>query len=96
MENHPQLTRYRDELLQVLDHLMRLSSYLATEEEAKSKLPSPFDGTQVALLEQWIDGIQSTLPTIDKFTLPGGHPIAALCHIARTVCRPHPINRAIS
>ena len=35
MENHPQLTRYRDELLQVLDHLMRLSSYLATEEEAK-------------------------------------------------------------
>ena len=29
MENHPQLTRYRDELLQVLDHLMRLSSYLA-------------------------------------------------------------------
>ena len=86
MENHPQLTRYRDELLQVLDHLMRLSSYLATEEEAKKFLPA-FDGTQVALLEQWIDGIQSTLPTIDKFTLPGGHPIAALCHIARTVCR---------
>ena len=73
MENHPQLTRYRDELLQVLDHLMRLSSYLATEEEAKKYLPA-FDGTQVALLEQWIDGIQS-------------HPIAALCHIARTVCR---------
>lgn len=69
MENHPQLTRYRDELLQVLDHLMRLSSYLATEEEAKKYLPA-FDGTQVALLEQWIDGIQSTLPTIDKFTLP--------------------------
>lgn len=58
MENHPQLTRYRDELLQVLDHLMRLSSYLATEEEAKKYLPA-FDGTQVALLEQWIDGIQS-------------------------------------
>lgn len=53
MENHPQLTRYRDELLQVLDHLMRLSSYMATEEEAKKYLPA-FDGTQVALLEQWI------------------------------------------
>ncbi len=86
MENYPQLTRYRDELLQILDHLMRLASHLATESEATKSLPV-FNDTQVTLLEQWIDDIQGTLPKIDKFTLPGGHPITALCHIARTVCR---------
>lgn len=86
MTQYAQLTVYHDQLLQILDHLMRLSSYLATEEEATKYLPE-FNNSHVALLEKWIDEIQETLPKITKFTLPGGDPLVSLCHIARTVCR---------
>ena len=54
MENHPQLTRYRDELLQVLDHLMRLSSYLATEEEAKKRIVKFSKSRTGKRTESWV------------------------------------------
>ncbi len=38
-------------------------------------------------LEQWIDEADSALPPLRNFVLPGGHREAALCHMARTVCR---------
>ncbi len=105
MAQHPQLKTYQDQLLLALDHLMRLSSYLATEEEATKYLPE-FNATHVAMLEKWIDEIQETLPKITKFTLPGGDPLVSLCHIARTVCRrserrcislseQHPVNQDV-
>jgi cob(I)alamin adenosyltransferase len=31
--------------------------------------------------------MQQQLPKVQKFTLPGGHPLVSLLHIARTVCR---------
>ena len=31
--------------------------------------------------------MQATLPAIDKFTIPGGHPAVSLSHVCRTVCR---------
>jgi cob(I)alamin adenosyltransferase len=31
--------------------------------------------------------MQALVPPIDKFTIPGGHPVVSLCHICRTVCR---------
>lgn len=86
MAQDPQLKTYQDQLLLALDHLMRLSSYLATEEEA-TKYLAEFNASHVAMLEKWIDEIQETLPKITKFTLPGGDPLVSLCHIARTVCR---------
>lgn len=88
-DNMPAETRlesYREDLLAILDHLMRLSSHLAAEEEVAKKLPA-FGAPQVRFLEERIDRIQATLPLIDKFTLPGGHPLVSLANIARTVCR---------
>ncbi|MEZ5964101.1 MAG: cob(I)yrinic acid a,c-diamide adenosyltransferase [Planctomycetota bacterium] len=38
-------------------------------------------------LESWIDAADADLPELRSFILPGGHREAALCHMARTVCR---------
>ena len=42
---------------------------------------------QVQGLEAVLDGINAGLPPLREFILPGGNEPAALCHIARTVCR---------
>jgi cob(I)alamin adenosyltransferase len=38
-------------------------------------------------LEAAIDRLETTLPPLRSFILPGGHPTAAWAHIARAVCR---------
>ena len=42
---------------------------------------------QVQGLEAVLDGINAGFPPLTEFILPGGNEAAALCHIARTVCR---------
>ena len=41
----------------------------------------------VAALEQDLDRLNEDLPPLKEFVLPGGNRVAALCHVARTVCR---------
>lgn len=38
-------------------------------------------------LEHWLDHFNAGLPPLKEFILPGGHRSAALCHVARAVCR---------
>ncbi len=38
-------------------------------------------------LEKAIDELESSLPQLHHFILPGGSVVAAHCHVARTVCR---------
>jgi len=40
-----------------------------------------------AELERWIDEDEAGLTPLRSFILPAGHREAALCHLARTVCR---------
>jgi cob(I)alamin adenosyltransferase len=42
---------------------------------------------QVLRLEAAIDRINANLKPLTSFVLPGGSPVAAWCHLARTVCR---------
>ena len=42
---------------------------------------------QVLQLEQTIDRLESELPPLRRFILPGGSAAGALLHLARTVCR---------
>lgn len=41
----------------------------------------------VTSLEQWLDRLNNDLEPLADFILPGGSPAAAVCHLARTVCR---------
>jgi cob(I)alamin adenosyltransferase len=38
-------------------------------------------------LEGWCDQFNAPLPALDSFVLPGGTPLSALLHVARTVAR---------
>lgn len=80
------LTGFRQDLLHILDDLMRIASHLAAEENATKQLPA-FGEPQVEFLEKRIDAIQASLTPITHFTLPGGHPAVSLANVARTVCR---------
>lgn len=44
-------------------------------------------GAQVELLERAIDAHEADLPPLRTFILPGGSPLGAQLHLARTVCR---------
>ena len=42
---------------------------------------------KVVIFEQYIDKIESVLPPLHRFILPGGTELSALFHIVRTICR---------
>ena len=45
------------------------------------------DERHVARLDRAIEALNSGLPPLREFVLPGGDPAAADCHLARSVCR---------
>jgi cob(I)alamin adenosyltransferase len=45
------------------------------------------DANRAIWLENRLDELNETLPPLEEFILPGGSRPAALCHLARTVCR---------
>ena len=45
------------------------------------------DSGRVDWLEQQIDVFNEDLPPLKNFILPGGNQAAAICHMARTICR---------
>ena len=78
------------QLAQIQGELLVIGSHLATPynsaEEVPSTLPS-FEEAWIARLETQIDTMQSELPELTSFILPGGSMAGAQLHVARTVCR---------
>ena len=67
---------------------MTVGSYLATETEAISpKAASIIKDSDIQLIESQMDEIDSQLPAIREFILPGGSEAASRSHICRSVCR---------
>ena len=77
---------YVDALNNVLSRLMTVEALLAKGEIGAEKI-APLDPACTTWLEEQIDTMQAALPSIDKFTLPGGHESVSLCHVCRTICR---------
>ncbi len=44
-------------------------------------------GIHVSRLDEHLEKMNASLPHLEEFILPGGSRPAALCHLARTVCR---------
>jgi cob(I)alamin adenosyltransferase len=67
--------------------LLHAGAELATTEPAAlEKLDRIGDG-DIATIESWIDRFEADLAPLRNFLLPGGTPMAAHLHVARTVCR---------
>lgn len=48
---------------------------------------SMISAEQVQQLERWLEEYNAQLPPLKEFILPGGGQAAAVCHVARAVCR---------
>lgn len=75
-----------DALLDDVQHrLFDLGAELATPGTTAATLS--ISAAQVEALERAIDRYQEALPPLREFVLPGGAPLAATLHVARTVAR---------
>ena len=77
----------RNILIEIQDRIFTAESLLAVDPEKKvKKLPQLYE-KDIELLESEIDKMNTYLPPITTFILPGGHPVVSMCHVARTICR---------
>ena len=81
----------RSRLLEFQHDLFTLGGDLATPIESATEKGrvtiARLDAARTAALEGWIDRYTAELPPLTRFILPGGHPLAAHLHLARTICR---------
>ncbi len=83
-----EVNRNRKEvLIEIQDRLFTVGSILATEPgNLKVKIPL-LQEMDITFLEKQIDEMDSQLPSMKSFVLPGGHASVSFGHVARTVCR---------
>lgn len=75
-------------LLYIQHKLFTIGSYLATDQEnTEWTIESGINTESIERLEKEIDRIDSTLPKLKNFVLPGGSRSSGLAHVCRTVCR---------
>jgi len=67
--------------------LFVLGADLAASGETRSAAVQPLGREHVARLEQTIDALDAKLQPLMTFIIPGGSPLAARLHLARTICR---------
>lgn len=84
----------RGQLREIQNMLFNLGGYLASEsvpadEASSGAVPKVWGLKEADLtrLEGWIDALDEQTPKINAFVLPGGCPLSAQAHVARTVCR---------
>jgi len=73
-----------ERLREIQGSLFAIGSLLA---DPKGKLGDEAGSFSPGTLEGWIDTMDSELPELRAFILPGGCREAALAHVARSVCR---------
>ncbi|MFK7000276.1 cob(I)yrinic acid a,c-diamide adenosyltransferase [Flavobacterium oreochromis] len=85
---------YKAVLIEVQDRLFTLGAILATPPEkevlknGQKRLQNlGLTETDIEYLENEIDKMETDLPPMTHFVLPGGHTTVSHCHIARCVCR---------
>lgn len=74
-------------LIHIQDRLFTLGSHLANDgKKEKIKLP-PIRVEDIEKLEASIDQMETNLPPMHAFILPGGNTTVSFIHIARCICR---------
>jgi cob(I)alamin adenosyltransferase len=79
--------QYITQLIEIQDRLFTIGSSLASDpEKSNMKIPDLLE-SDIVQLEQWMDEMDSQLPEMRFFVLPGGNQTVSFCHVARCVCR---------
>jgi cob(I)alamin adenosyltransferase len=77
-----------EELGTIQTHLFEIGTWLSTTPGSPAmEHLGEMDDHQVVALETWIDRLQTEVPPLTRFILPGGHTTSAWAHMARAVCR---------
>lgn len=74
-------------LKEIQDRLFTIGADLATVPGKENVKKPDLFAKDVEFLETEIDAMDTELPVLTAFILPGGHPSVSFCHVARTVCR---------
>lgn len=75
-------------LNEVQNHLFVVGGYLATDQSTTQlRAQSVVTPAMIESLEKAVDEIDSSLPKLRAFVLPGGTRGASMAHVCRTVCR---------
>jgi cob(I)alamin adenosyltransferase len=82
LSNEPQKALLKN----IQERLFTLGANLASDPAKHPPIPDIL-GSDIELLEVEIDKMESILPALQNFILPGGHPAVSVCHLCRTVCR---------
>lgn len=80
-------TEIENWLRRVQHQLFYLGADLATPTDAQTAHIARITPEMVGWLEAMIDRMDADLPPLRNFILPGGTPVAAQLHVARTLCR---------
>jgi cob(I)alamin adenosyltransferase len=76
-----------DVLRRLQNELFDLGGELATPADAFQPGMFRVGAAEVKALEETLDRCQKDLAPLKSFVLPGGGPVSAFLHVARTVCR---------
>ena len=78
---------YIHQILEIQDRLFTMGSLLAADPETNTMTLPELSESDVVFLENCMDEMDTNLPDMKSFVLPGGHSTVSYCHIARCVCR---------
>lgn len=76
-----------EQLSRVQQELFNLGAELSTGAVEEGELKLKIEQRHVDRIEKDLDAWNGPLPPLQSFVLPGGGPVGATCHLARTVCR---------
>jgi cob(I)alamin adenosyltransferase len=71
----------RESLTRIQHELFEIGAELSLPEYRK------IAAEHVSRLERELDALNDELPPLEEFILPGGNRAAAVCHLARSICR---------
>jgi cob(I)alamin adenosyltransferase len=74
-------------LVEIQDRLFTIGASLASDPEKSTRQLPDLTEMDVERLEWQMDAMDTELPELRQFVLPGGHPSVSHCHVARCVCR---------
>ncbi|HEX9957633.1 MAG TPA: cob(I)yrinic acid a,c-diamide adenosyltransferase [Fibrella sp.] len=88
LRDQPVNTNRRPLLKEVQDRLFTIGAELATDPNKPPRQAIPaIINADIVRLEDNMDAMDTELPELRSFVLPGGHASVSFAHLARTVCR---------